>query len=109
MSNSENEVEDLVMTPSGEMIDAKSVCSFCGLAVDKYSPDSWKQTKGWVGGPRKDSMRLREDTGYYAHSECVLKVAQGQAVDQDSLFDEPSSPQISSWSPGPEELFNDNR
>jgi hypothetical protein len=95
VSNSENEVEDLVMVKqTGELIDLKSLCSLCSQPVDRYSPDAWKQVKGWVGGPRKDSMRLREDTGYYAHQECVLKLSSGQAVDQDTLFDDPEGPFI---------------
>lgn len=79
-------------------------CPLCSMPVDRYSPDTWKEVKGWVGGPRKDSMRLREDTDRYAHGECVIKLTQGQAVDQDTLFDEPAGPPISSWSPEPWEL-----
>ena len=79
-------------------------CGLCGFIVDKNALDTWKEVKGWVGGPRKDSMRLREDTGRYAHNECVAKVQQGQAVDQDNLFDQPAGPPTSSWSPEPWEL-----
>lgn len=59
----------------------------CGKPVNPHDIGSWKQVTGWVGGPRKDSMRLREDTGKYAHNHCVQKLQEGQAVDQPSLFD----------------------
>lgn len=62
------------------------VCPLCGEPVDKDAKDTWKEVSGWVGGPRKDSMRLRRDTGYYAHGPCVEKIQQGQAVDQPELF-----------------------
>jgi hypothetical protein len=62
-------------------------CGLCGDPVDKNDPTTWKQVKGWVGGPRKDSMRLREDTGHYAHDKCVAKVQAGQTIDQPSMFE----------------------
>lgn len=61
------------------------ICPLCDQTVDPHNPDTWKQVIGWVGGPRKDSMRLREDTGRYAHNECVAKVQSGQAIDQPSI------------------------
>lgn len=63
-------------------------CDLCGKSVDQDSPYVWKQVIGWVGGPRKDSMRLRQDTGKFAHDTCVAKLQLGQAVDQPSLFEE---------------------
>jgi hypothetical protein len=33
-------------------------------------------------------MVLRQDTGNWAHGECVAKARAGQAVDQESMFDE---------------------
>ena len=65
-------------------------CPFCGRNVAISHPETWKQVVGWVGGPRKDSMRLREDTGQYAHNTCVEKEQQGQAPDQASLLDDPT-------------------
>lgn len=59
----------------------------CGNPLDKDDPTIWKQVVGWVGGPKKDSMRLRADTGKFAHDECVAKLSAGQAVDQPNLFD----------------------
>jgi hypothetical protein len=63
-------------------------CLICNKKVNKDDKSTWKQVTGWVGGPRKDSMRLREDTGKYAHDECVLQRQRGIAPDQTSLFDE---------------------
>jgi hypothetical protein len=57
-------------------------CLLCPNPVDKNDPKTWKQVTGFVGGPKKDSMRLRTDTGYYAHDECVEKAASGQPADQ---------------------------
>ena len=76
---------------SGENSLATNLCLLCGNPVNKDDPTNWKQVIGWVGGPKKDSMRLREDTGQFAHDECVKKLAAGQAVDQPSIFDEPAS------------------
>jgi hypothetical protein len=61
-------------------------CHFCEKELDSAAPDTWKQVVGWVGGPRKDSMRLREDTGLYAHDACVEKSQMGQAPDQETLI-----------------------
>lgn len=63
-------------------------CLLCKRGVDKDDPTTWKQVVGFVGGPRKDSMRFRKDTGKYAHDACVQKEARGQAVDQPDLFEE---------------------
>jgi len=62
-------------------------CALCGNDLNPYDAGVWKEVKGWVGGPKKDSMRLREDTGRHAHNGCVQKLQQGQAVDQPSLLD----------------------
>lgn len=63
-------------------------CKLCYNPVDRDDETLWKQVIGWVGGPKKDSMRLREDTGAYAHDECVAKIQAGQAPDQESMFEE---------------------
>lgn len=62
-------------------------CALCYKPVLPHDKDTWKQVIGWVGGPRKDSMRLREDTGSYAHDSCVAKIQSGQALDQESMFE----------------------
>lgn len=67
---------------------SESTCGFCGWPVFPNDHKTWKQVTGWVGGPRKDSMRLRTDTGFYAHDECVAKQQDGQAVDQPELGDD---------------------
>lgn len=61
-------------------------CIFCGGPVNPHDQSAWKEVKGLVGGPKKDSMRLREDTGRYAHGPCVKKAMAGQAPDQEDLF-----------------------
>ncbi len=58
----------------------------CGMPVNPHDEGTWKEVKGFVGGPKKDSMRLREDTGRHAHDACVAKVMEGQTVDQPSIF-----------------------
>ena len=63
-------------------------CPFCGNRVSPTDKKVWKRVKGWVGGPRKDSMRLREDTGEYAHDACVKGVQEGHPPDQARLFEE---------------------
>lgn len=65
-----------------------STCALCGNPVDPHAPSTWKRVRGWVGGPRKDSMRLREDTDEYAHDDCVQAVSKGQAPGQPDLFDD---------------------
>ena len=61
-------------------------CALCSKDLNPHDVGTWKEVKGWVGGPRKDSMRLREDTGKFAHDHCVAKLQSGQAVDQPSLL-----------------------
>lgn len=66
-------------------------CSLCFLPLDRNDPDTWKGVFGFVGGPKKDSMRLRRDNGEYAHGPCVLLMSAGQSIDQLSIFEERSS------------------
>lgn len=61
---------------------------FCGKPVNPYDASTWKEVAGFVGGPRKDSMRLRQDTGRFAHNHCVQLKAQGQEPGTASLMDE---------------------
>lgn len=61
-------------------------CTFCKGPVNPHDQSTWKKVSGWVHGPRKDSMTLRQDTGEYAHSHCVEKAKAGQPVDQPDLF-----------------------
>jgi hypothetical protein len=86
-SEMESEIEDLaVVRFTGELVDLKDHCPFCSEVVNKHDPSTWKAVTGWVGGPKKDSMRLRKDTGYYAHDRCVQRLQSGQAADQPDLF-----------------------
>jgi len=62
-------------------------CKLCGKDINPHDISSWKEVTGFVGGPKKDSMVLRTDTGSYACTPCIEKAKQGQAPDQDSLFE----------------------
>jgi hypothetical protein len=66
----------------------------CGKPVNPFDAGVWKEVRGFVGGPKKDSMRVRQDTGRYAHDSCVAAHQAGQAVDQPSLLDNDVSPVI---------------
>ena len=63
-------------------------CPYCDNPVNKDDPLTWKGVTGWVHGPKAHAMTLRENTGLYAHDECIKKVRAGQAPDQVSLLDE---------------------
>ena len=60
-------------------------CAFCGGPVNPHDISTWKQVTGFVGGPKKDSMRLREGTGRYAHHACVIMAQNKIAVDQPTM------------------------
>lgn len=62
------------------------ICYFCGNPLNPFDHGIWKQVVGWVGGPRKDSMTLREDTKRYAHDGCIEKLKSGQSIDQPTLL-----------------------
>jgi hypothetical protein len=65
----------------------EDICALgCGKPVNRHDESTYKQVRGWVHGKRKDSLTLREDTGEYAHEDCVKKTKEGQTVDQPSLF-----------------------
>lgn len=61
-------------------------CFFCKGPVNPHDLGTWKRVSGWVGGPRKDAMTLREDTGDFAHEACVGKARAGQTSDQPDIF-----------------------
>ena len=83
-------------------------CPLCKRAVDPHDPDTWKEITSWVGGPKKDSPKLRKDTGRYAHSHCVIGVQEGHAPEQAGLFDDPELIQPEKPDDLDEALFNDN-
>ncbi len=62
-------------------------CKLCGKDINPHDISSWKEVTGYVGGPKKASMVLRTDTGSYACTPCIHKAKDGQAPDQDSLFE----------------------
>lgn len=62
-------------------------CVFCQGPLNPHDLGIWKQVVGWVGGPRKDSMTLRQDTGLYAHDGCIQKSKDGQTADQPDIFE----------------------
>lgn len=65
-----------------------ATCTFCEGAVDPADPDTYKQVKVWVGGPRKNSSKMSQDTGLYGHPGCVNDAARGVAPDQPPLIPE---------------------
>lgn len=60
----------------------------CGNPLNPYDEGTWKEVRGFVGGPRKDSMVLREDTGAFAHNSCIEKARRGQVADQPDMFEQ---------------------
>jgi len=58
----------------------------CENPVNPHDLGTWKEVTGFVGGEKSDSMRLRKDTGRYAHGACVAKIMEGQSIDQPTLF-----------------------
>jgi hypothetical protein len=68
-------------------------CFFCKDPVNPHDLGTWKRVTGWVGGPRKDAMTMREDTGEYAHAGCVNKARDGQVAEQPD-FDEVLNPPV---------------
>lgn len=80
-------------------------CVFCGGPVNPHDMSAWKEVTGFVGGPRKDSMRLRKDTGRFAHDSCVHKVNSGQSPDQPEITADVPASDPTPVSTDIEELF----
>jgi hypothetical protein len=85
-------------------------CLICKKPINPHDVSSWKEVTGFVGGPKKDSMVLRKDTGNFACTPCIHKERQGQAPDQDTLFAEPATPasvgmRVDSDDWGPEDIW----
>lgn len=51
-------------------------CSLCRKPVVHTDDDNWYEVTGWVHGPKRDSLSLRELTGLVAHNECIRKAKQ---------------------------------
>lgn len=62
-----------------------SLCPLCNQVI-LSDADTAKEVRGWVSGPKKDSMRAREDTGRVAHAACVEVLIGGQDPAQPDLF-----------------------
>jgi hypothetical protein len=63
-------------------------CHFCGelIGSDFDDPDSiYREVSSWVTGPKLQSPVLRTQTGHIAHVECVRKLLDGEAPDQEEL------------------------
>jgi hypothetical protein len=50
-------------------------CCICDVRVSEHSDNTWKEVRGFVGGPHKDSMTARSNTGRFAHEQCVRKLS----------------------------------
>lgn len=64
-----------------------TACKLCGKDINPHDTSSWKEVTGFVGGPKKDSMVGRTDTGKFACTPCIEKLKAGQAPDQENLFE----------------------
>lgn len=64
-------------------------CAACGeriSASDLDDPDSiYVEVKSWVTGPKLQSPVLRERTGQLAHKDCIIKMLDGEAPDQQPI------------------------
>jgi hypothetical protein len=63
-----------------------SGCAFCSNRLDLDDPDNYREVISWVHGPKLDGPVLREQTGRMAHKDCIDKLRQGQAPDQEKLL-----------------------
>ena len=64
-----------------------SHCPYCNNPVNPTDPNNWKGVTGWVHGAKAHGMTLRENTGWYAHDNCIKKIRAKQSPDQESLLD----------------------
>lgn len=82
--------KDLRMCEAQDVIvNAGIRCPFClkGFTVDQLKdPDAtYREVSSWVTGSKSQSPVLRETTGKTAHAECIKKLQDGVAPDQDKL------------------------
>lgn len=61
-------------------------CAFCLNEVDRDDPTNYYEVVSWVHGPKLDGPVLREKTGRVGHEECIKKMKEGQAPDQEALL-----------------------
>lgn len=80
-------------------------CALCGGPCNPYDQQTWKEVTGFVGGPKKDAMRLRKDTGRHAHESCVRLASQGHDPSQPTLEDPAPEPEAVGVADVPDGLF----
>lgn len=61
-------------------------CAFCPREIDPDGEDIYREVQSWVHGPKLDGPVLREQTGRIAHGDCIRKLIEGQAPDQEMLI-----------------------
>jgi hypothetical protein len=64
----------------------QQACEFCPNPVDDDDPDTYREVKSWVHGPKLDHPVMREQTGKVAHGDCVRMVMNGVAPGTEPLF-----------------------
>lgn len=64
------------------------LCILGEHAIPDDATEIWKEVRGFVGGPKLDSMVLRTNTGSYACDACIEKARRGQVPDQPDIFAE---------------------
>lgn len=67
------------------------LCELCHKRVNLDDRDLHEMVSGWVGGPKKDSMKLRKSLGIYAHGKCIRRVNKGVSPTQKDLFEQQDS------------------
>lgn len=62
-------------------------CAICGDHIFNADSDEsvYHEVSSWVNGPKLDSPKLRRQTGFVAHKECVDNLVAGQAPDQPEM------------------------
>lgn len=73
---------------------ASELCAFCPRPVDLHDLSTQHQITGWVSGPKKDGLTLRNYTGKVAHRACIQMQVDGVAPDQLELFTEENAPSL---------------
>lgn len=61
-------------------------CTFCSRPVDPDDPENYHEAVSWVSGPKLDHPVLRQRTGVVAHKDCIDKLVEGQAPDQETII-----------------------
>lgn len=62
-----------------------SRCAFCNRPVEADDVETYHEVIAWAHGPKMDSPVLRQQTGQLACKNCINKMKQGQAPDQEGL------------------------